>query len=88
MKTTIDLPDALLRRAKVTAARRQTSLKNLVVEGLQRVLSSSTGGEGSSVEVADKKFFEVDSYGVPVIKPRGATVTDALINEIREKEGI
>ena len=88
MKTTIDLPEALLRRAKVTAARRQTSLKNLVVEGLQRVLSSSSGGEGPSGAVADKKFFDVDSYGVPVIKPRGVNVTDAMINEIREKEGI
>jgi hypothetical protein len=38
MKTTIDLPDALLERTKITAARRRTSIKSLVIEGLETVL--------------------------------------------------
>jgi hypothetical protein len=38
MKTTIDLPDDLLHRAKVAAAQRKTTLKELVQAGLDWVL--------------------------------------------------
>jgi hypothetical protein len=37
MKTTIDLPDELLREAEVLAARRNTTFRELVIEGLQDV---------------------------------------------------
>jgi hypothetical protein len=40
MKTTIDLPDELLHRAKVAAAQRRTTLKDLVQTGLDWVLRS------------------------------------------------
>ncbi|HEY5894859.1 MAG TPA: hypothetical protein VIT91_16685 [Chthoniobacterales bacterium] len=42
MKTTIDLPDALLERTKIAAARRRTTIKNLVIEGLEVVLQDET----------------------------------------------
>jgi len=35
MKTTIDLPEDLLHRAKIAAAQRRTTLKELVVQGLE-----------------------------------------------------
>ena len=35
MKTTIDLPDALYRRAKIRAAERGTSLRALLAESLE-----------------------------------------------------
>jgi len=38
MKTTIDLPDQILEQTKIAAARRRTSIKNLVIEGLEMVL--------------------------------------------------
>ncbi len=38
MKTTIDLPDAILERTKIAAARRRTSIKSLIIEGLETVL--------------------------------------------------
>ena len=37
MKTTIDLPDELFREAKVLAARRNTTFRELVIDGLQVV---------------------------------------------------
>ena len=40
MKTTIDIPDELLHRAKVAAAQRKTTLKELVQTGLDWVLRS------------------------------------------------
>jgi hypothetical protein len=32
------LPDAILQRTKIAAARRRTTIKNLVIEGLETVL--------------------------------------------------
>ena len=40
MKTTIELPDAILERTKVAAARRRNSIKNLVIQGLGMVLQN------------------------------------------------
>ncbi len=39
MKTTIDLPDEILHRTKITAARRRTTMKALLIEGLEKVLN-------------------------------------------------
>ena len=41
MKTTIDLPEELLKEAKVLAARRNTTFRELVIEGLQGVKQQS-----------------------------------------------
>ena len=40
MRTTVELPDELFRRAKAAAALRGGKLKDLVAEGLRRVLDS------------------------------------------------
>jgi hypothetical protein len=37
IKTTIDFPDELLHRAKVVAAERRTTLRELVIRGLEAV---------------------------------------------------
>ena len=42
MKTTIDLPDEILERTKIAAARRRTTIKNLVIEGLQTILQQES----------------------------------------------
>ena len=41
MKTTVDLPDALLQRVKITAAQRRTTLKKLIIEGIEHVIGSN-----------------------------------------------
>jgi hypothetical protein len=88
IKTTIDLPDALLHQAKITAARRRTTLKDLVVEGLEYIIHApSVPVSGSSTVQADDASFEMDVYGVPVLKRRGVTVTNAF-ERMREEEGI
>lgn len=38
MKTTIDFPEHLLRKAKITAVQRNTTLKELVFRGLEHVI--------------------------------------------------
>jgi hypothetical protein len=42
MKTTIDLPDELLHRAKIVAAQRKTTLKELMQTGLIWALQANT----------------------------------------------
>ncbi|MGC9452969.1 MAG: hypothetical protein ACP5I4_16150 [Oceanipulchritudo sp.] len=42
MKTTIDFPDELLHRAKVVAAQRRTTLRELAVRGLESVTSGTS----------------------------------------------
>jgi hypothetical protein len=53
VKTTIDLPEMLLRRAKATAALRGRKLRELVVEGLERVLSDPDPGKRAMVSAYD-----------------------------------
>jgi len=43
MKTTIEIPDPLFRKAKARAAERGQSLKELVAEALRDKLASGTG---------------------------------------------
>ena len=44
MRTTVDIPDELFRRAKSEAALRGRKLKDLVEEGLRLVLNPEKGG--------------------------------------------
>ncbi len=53
MKTTIDLPDELLHRAKIVAAQQKTTLKELVLFGLQTVLSSGMAVPRAGNDLAD-----------------------------------
>jgi len=43
MRTTVDVPDALYRQAKAEAALHGRKLKDLIEEGLRRVLEPETG---------------------------------------------
>lgn len=45
MRSTFDLPDDLVKRAKIAAVRRGSTLRDLVAEGLRRVLADRTGPE-------------------------------------------
>jgi len=45
MKTTVDLPDCILERTKIAAVRRRTTIKNLIIEGLEVVLGEEIPDE-------------------------------------------
>jgi hypothetical protein len=46
MKTTVELPDAIYRRAKAEAALRGRKLKDLIEEGLRLILDASSATAG------------------------------------------
>ncbi|GMV17856.1 MAG: DUF2191 domain-containing protein [Polyangiaceae bacterium] len=48
MKTTIDIADPILRRAKQLAAKRGTTLRVVVEEALREKLSAEADGEGDA----------------------------------------
>jgi plasmid stability protein len=50
MRTIIDLPEALVERVKISAARHKTSIGELVIRGLETILSEEE--EASSPESA------------------------------------
>ncbi len=50
MKTTIDFPEELLHRAKVVAAERRTTLRELAVTGLEQVLANKDHVESERKE--------------------------------------
>ncbi|MBC8072785.1 MAG: DUF2191 domain-containing protein [Deltaproteobacteria bacterium] len=55
MRMSIDLPELLLRRAMALAARRGTTLRELICEGLEAVLSPPAPGK-QPFRLADGSF--------------------------------
>ena len=78
MKTTIELPDALLRTAKAMAVRHGTTLKAIITHALEREVY-----EGNPPPTA---VFEVDGDGLPHLPARGARVTSKLVDRLLDEE--
>lgn len=54
MKTTVDLPEEMLHRAKILAAQQRTTLRELVMTGLSLVLESSPTDENERLKRTDE----------------------------------
>jgi len=52
MRTTLDLPDNLMRRAKIAAVERGTTLRELVGAALERELSGTRAGSSAPRRVS------------------------------------
>lgn len=57
MKTTIEIPDSIARQARLLAAERQTTLRALVVQGLEHVISEK---QVTAKNLAKKLFAAMD----------------------------
>ena len=55
MKTTVEIPDALLKDARKLASKQRTTLRVLIVEGLRRVLTERRRSEGFRLRKASFK---------------------------------
>jgi hypothetical protein len=58
MKTTIDLPDEVLVKAKVFAAEQRTTLRDLVVRGLKLVTEAPEPDDEKQRKAAIKRLLE------------------------------
>ena len=88
MKTTVDLPDSLYRLARIRAAERGTTLRALLIESLEESLKPKAKARQS---LPRRDRFAPDDRGWPVLRPKagdGATITNELIDRLREQEGV
>lgn len=61
MKTTLELPDEMVQRAKILAAERRTTLRELVMKGLEHVLEEK---QATARDRAKNLFAEMDKLPV------------------------
>ncbi len=80
MKTTLELPDDLLIAAKTVAARRRTTLKDLVTRSLRREI----GLDQRESEVPDSHF-KIGSLGLPVLKSTGRKMSTDDFQKLVER---
>jgi hypothetical protein len=73
MKTTLEMPDELFRRAKATAAQRGQSLKQLVTAALERELAGPALGTKSSKRKR-----------ISAVWPEGVSAVDAIREQRRD----
>lgn len=79
MKTTLDLPDDLLIAAKQVAARRRTTLKDMVTRSLRREI-------GLEEKPNLPQNLELSELGIPRLKKRGAVINSGKIYQMIEDE--
>lgn len=73
-----------MRMAKVVAAQMDMTLKDLIRRALERELRSL-----SRESFRDPQpVHVVDEDGLPCLPRRGAVLTDSLVNQLREQQGI
>lgn len=77
MKTTIDLPDEILHRAKIVAAQRKTTLKELVISGLSYALDHPPASEDPNLRERAGRLIAALSKGRN-IEPVGPLNRDEL----------
>jgi len=91
MKTTIEIPDALFHRAKVASAHRRTTLKQLVIDGLEKELAETRPTGPVELTPEQAEVFEICEAGFPVLKKRPVPPPDEFlrrIDELREELGV
>jgi predicted transcriptional regulator len=89
MKTTLEMPDELFRRAKTVAAKRGQSLKQLVTTALERELAGPAPGIKSSkrkqAEVeASLRELERITKEISAAWPEGVSAVEAIREQRRD----
>jgi len=83
MKTTIEIPDALFRQAKVIAARRHTTLKAMIEQALRLEISQERLWDQSG------RCFDIDEDGLPIFgQGKESTVTSGEVYELMDDLGV
>ncbi len=68
MRTTIDIPDELFRKVKVTAAVKGVSIKELVIRGLQKTLNEASAKPDASrlpkIPLGNRKSYDLSNQQI------------------------
>lgn len=82
MKTTLDLPDALLMEVKAVAARRRTTMKSIMEHALRREL-----GEFNPPKSTHECSTVLNEYGFPVLKKqKRGELTSEMVYALQDQE--
>ena len=92
MRTTIDVPENLLRRAKAEAALRGITLREYVSEAIRSALRGAHVAETAPVYTTDDRLVLEDGCVFPLIRgaagPALGDLTPERVHEILEQEDI
>jgi len=82
MKTTLELPDALLMEVKAVAVRRRTTMRSIIEHAVRREL-----GELAPAKKEQEVLTEVNAYGFPIMKRRGrGRITSEMVYALQDQE--
>ena len=84
MKTTIDLPDALIQQAKQRALQQKRTLKDLIADYIRQGLK----GTSLSALSARSSLVETDATGLPLIRATSAPTVDTLPNALQLEQDL
>jgi hypothetical protein len=73
MRSTFDLPDSLVKRAKIAAVKRGATLRDLVAEGLRRVLSDEQYAQAQRKRMTEAPVKLSPGHSIPVLSNREIT---------------
>ena len=79
IKTTIELPDDLLIEAKAVAARRRTTLKEMITRSLRREI-----GVDPCANLPPDSPYEVNELGFLSLRRRDAAITSERIGQLMD----
>jgi hypothetical protein len=93
MKTTLDLPDPLMRRVKIRAASESRKLKDVIAELLEKGMDSFpaerlTGGEAGYVIDPKTGMAMARTINIPGIKPPTLEEAKTMIERANEEEDL
>lgn len=91
MRTTLDIADDVLFAAKDVARRDKKSLGQVVSEIMRRALSGTAvdaAGSPTAKPTEDGIDSRLLALGFRTLPARGGIVTNEMINQLREREGI
>lgn len=91
MRTTLDIADDVLFAAKDVARRERKPLGRVVSEMMRRALTnpgSEPAGSHAEKPGGDGIDSRFQALGFRTLPARGGIVTNELINQLREREGI
>jgi hypothetical protein len=88
MKTTVDLPDPLFRKAKASAAERGISLKHFITGAVESRLSIPPAGSNTQLKPWMRILSELPRVPQTVLDEVQQRVTDADTADIALQEGL
>ena len=89
MKTTVDIPASLYRKAEMCADQQGATVRAVLLNALRDYLNDSFAP--TQKPPPRRQRFEIDHRGWPVLKKRpgdATVITEDFVNRLRDAEGV